>query len=115
LISLLFERGSFTSESTLLVSNVFLGFAPAIVGWSLLDLMSRCFFALDRPRLPVIAAFIPVTVNLTVMTLMGSVKNPALLCAGASAGLTVACLALFASAHLNRKMMSAVPEPLRVG
>jgi len=58
-ISLLFERGSFTAESTRLVSGVFLGFAPGIIGWALLDLISRCLFALDRPRLPVFAALIP--------------------------------------------------------
>jgi putative peptidoglycan lipid II flippase len=114
-ISLLFERGSFTGESTMLVSRVFLGFAPAIVAWSLLDLMSRCFFALDRPRLPVTAALIPLTINLTFMLTLGSVRNPALLAVGASSGLIVACAALFASAHLKRKAMRGAPEALRVG
>ena len=114
-ISLLFERGSFTGESTLLVSSVFLGFAPAIVGWSLLDLMSRCFFALDRPRLPVMASFIPITVNLTVMLLLGRVHSPAVLAMGASSGLMVACVALFASAHLKRRAVEAMPEAVQVG
>jgi putative peptidoglycan lipid II flippase len=114
-ISLLFERGSFTGESTLLVSRVFLGFAPAIVGWALLDLMSRCFFALDRPKMPVIASFIPITVNLAVMTLLGHVKNPALLAMGASGGLMVACVTLFAAAHLKRRATAAVPEAVQVG
>jgi putative peptidoglycan lipid II flippase len=111
----LFERGSFTGESTLLVSSVFLGFAPAIVGWSLLDLMSRCFFALDRPRLPVMASFIPITVNLTVMLLLGRVHSPAVLAMGASSGLMVACVALFASAHLKRRAVEAMPEAVQVG
>ncbi len=113
-ISLLFERGSFTGESTLMVSRVFLGFAPAIVAWALLDLMSRCFFALDRPKMPVMASFIPITVNLTVMTLLGHVKNPSLLSMGASAGLTVACFTLFATAHLKRRARETVREPLQV-
>jgi len=102
-ISLLFERGSFTGESTLLVSSVFLGFAPAIIGWSMLDLMSRCFFALDRPRLPVIASFLPVTVNLVVMLLLAHSHKPEFLAAGASAGLTVACAYLFFASNLSRK------------
>jgi putative peptidoglycan lipid II flippase len=95
IISLLFERGSFTAQSTLLVSAVFLGFAPCIVGWTLLDLVSRCFFALDRPKLPLKAAFIPVTVNLTVMLLLGKQSNPALLGLGTSIGLAAGFLALF--------------------
>jgi putative peptidoglycan lipid II flippase len=114
-ISLLFERGSFTGESTLMVSRVFLGFAPAIVAWALLDLMSRCFFALDRPRMPVAASFIPIAVNLIFMMLLGHVKNPALLSMGASTGLTLACIALFTTAHLKRRAREAVPEAVQVG
>jgi putative peptidoglycan lipid II flippase len=102
-ISLLFERGSFTGESTMLVSAVFLGFAPAIIGWSMLDLMSRCFFALDRPRLPVIASVLPITVNLAVMLLLSSAHKPEFLAAGASAGVTVACAYLFFASNLSRK------------
>lgn len=108
-IAILFQHGSFTGDSTILVSRVFLGFAPAIAAWAVLDLMSRCFFALDRPRMPVVAAFIPVTVNATVMLLAGKIQDPAFLASGASIGLTVACAAFFASAHLNRKAMRA-PE-----
>lgn len=109
-ISLLFERGSFTGESTLLVSNVFLGFAPAIIGWSMLDLMSRCFFALDRPRLPVIASFLPVTVNLAIMLLLAHSHKPQFLAAGASAGVTVACAYLFFASGLNRKTAVAIDD-----
>jgi len=112
-ISILFEHGSFNGESTALVSRVFLGFAPAIAAWAMLDLMSRCFFALDRPRMPVMASFIPITVNITVMLLIGRVKDPALLALGASIGLAVACTAFFTSAHLNRKAMS-MPEVVGV-
>jgi putative peptidoglycan lipid II flippase len=109
-ISLLFERGSFTGESTLLVSNVFLGFAPAIIAWSMLDLMSRCFFALDRPRLPVIASVLPMIVNLAVMALLSSAHNPEFLAAGASAGLTVACGYLFMASSFNRKAVVTVDD-----
>ena len=29
-----------------------------MVGWALMDLIARCFFALDRHKLPLAAAFI---------------------------------------------------------
>ncbi len=101
-ISLLFQRGSFTAESTLLVSGVFLGFAPGIVGWALLDLIARCLFALDRPRLPMFAAFIPLTVNLIALQSFGRIKDPSLICLGASLGLIAAFAVLFLAVHLNR-------------
>src|ERR1035441_5613010 len=65
-IALLFERGNFTPESTRLVSAVFLGFAPSLIGWAMLELIARCFFALNRPKLPLMAAFIPITINVIV-------------------------------------------------
>ena len=110
-ISILFERGSFTAESTRLVSGVFLGFAPGIIGWALLDLISRCLFALDRPRLPVFAALIPLAVNLIAMQAFGRVKDPTFLTLGASAGLLTAFAALFLAIHLRRPLdVAEIPE-----
>ncbi|MEP6716228.1 MAG: lipid II flippase MurJ [Terriglobia bacterium] len=112
-IRLLFERGNFTPESTLLVSAVFLGFAPSIVGWALMDLISRCSFALDRPRLPLIAAGIPVTINLLIMMSLRGRSNPTLSGLGASIGLLAGFLWLFVAAHLRRPASAApshVPE-----
>jgi hypothetical protein len=47
-IAILFQRGSFSAGSTQLVSAVFLGFAPSLIGWSLL---ATSFAALDRRTL----------------------------------------------------------------
>jgi putative peptidoglycan lipid II flippase len=97
-IALLFERGSFTAESTVLVANVFAGLAPSLIGWTLMDLISRCCFALDRPRLPLLAAFVPVSVNgvfLSVLRWRGQLGNPVLLGLGASTGLLAGFALLF--------------------
>jgi putative peptidoglycan lipid II flippase len=101
-IAILFQRGSFTAESTMLVSGVFLGFAPGIIGWALLDLIARCLFALDRPRLPIFAALIPLAVNLTAMLAFGRVKDPTFLSLGAAMGYTIAFAVLFLAIHLRR-------------
>jgi putative peptidoglycan lipid II flippase len=104
-IALLFERGSFTAESTLLVSAVFLGFAPSLVGWALLELIARCFFALNRPKLPLIAAFIPITVNLVVTSILrseGRLTSPITIGLGASIGLLAGFAALFGMIHARK-------------
>ncbi len=106
IIALLFERGSFTSQSTQLVSAVFLGFAPSLIGWALLDLIARCFFALNRPRLPLLAAFIPISVNLAVTSILrgrGMLPNPVTLGLGASIGLLAGFAALFVMIHMRRQ------------
>jgi putative peptidoglycan lipid II flippase len=101
-IALLFQRGSFTAQSTHLVSEVFLGLAPSLIGWSLLELTGRALFALDRPWLPVFAAMIPVLCNVTLTLLLHSAR-PELLGVGASTGLMLGFLVLFAAAHANRR------------
>jgi putative peptidoglycan lipid II flippase len=102
LIVLMFERGSFTAQSTQLVSAVFLGFAPSLVGWSLLELTSRSLFALDRPWLPVRTALIPVIFNLAFVMLVRSPK-PQAIGLGASLGFLIAFLLLFLLVRVNRK------------
>ncbi len=114
-IAFLFQRGSFTAQSTVIVSAVFLGMAPGIIGWTLLDLVSRCFFALERPKLPVIAAFIPVTVNLIIMSILGKGASPALLGVGMSAGLAVGFVGLFGATRLRSGIAKPVPETVEVG
>lgn len=117
-IALLFQRGNFTAESTQLVSEVFLGFAPSLVGWALLELMSRSFFALNRPRLPVIAAFIPIAVNLIVTSILraeGMLASPMLLGVGASTGLLTGFAVLFALVHVRRQNSRLEASVLEAG
>jgi putative peptidoglycan lipid II flippase len=101
-IAILFQRGNFTAESTRLVSTVFLGLAPSVIGWSLLELTGRALFALDRPAPALGASFIPVLVNVTLTLWLHSLQ-PQLIGLGASVGLMVGFLALFVAAHASRK------------
>jgi putative peptidoglycan lipid II flippase len=117
IIALIFQRGSFTAESTRLVSEVFLGFAPSLIGWALLDLIARCFFALNRPRLPVIAAFVPVSVNLAITSVLrarGLLTNPIALGLGASVGLLAGFAVLFAMIHVRRRSAERAPSLVEV-
>ena len=102
LISLLFERGSFAAQSTRLVSAVFLGFVPSLIGWSLLELTSRSLFALDRPQLPLRAVAIPVIFNLAFVLLVRS-PEPQWIGLGASLGFLIAFLLLFSLVRINRQ------------
>ena len=70
-IALLFQRGSFTAESTWLVASAFLALGPSLIGWSLIEIQARSLFALDRPWLPVIAALIPVIINVAITVRVG--------------------------------------------
>ncbi len=102
LIALLFQRGNFTAQSTRLVSAVFLGFAPSLVGWSLLELTSRALFALDRPWLPLKAVTIPAIFNLGFVLLLRT-PDPRWIGVGASLGFLIAFLVLFVLVEIHRR------------
>jgi putative peptidoglycan lipid II flippase len=101
-IALLFQHGSFTAESTRLVASVFLALGPSLVGWSLMEILARSLFALDRPWPPVIAALIPVIINVAI-TLQVGPFHPEYLGLGASVGLMSGFAVLFAMAHASRR------------
>lgn len=101
-IMLMFQRGSFTPESTELVSAVFLGLGPSLVGWSLMEILSRSLFALDHRWPPVVAAFIPVLVNVF-LTLRLGLSHPNWIGLGASIGTFAGFAALFSMALVSRK------------
>ncbi len=103
-IRLLFQRGEFRAESTQLVSAVFLTLGPSMVGWALIEISARSMFALDRPWPPVIAAWIPVMLNVA-LTLWLHSYRPELIGLGASVGLLTGFLVLFAMAHSNRRQL----------
>jgi len=100
-IALFFQHGNFTAESTVLVSAVFLGLGPSLVGWSLMEIGSRSLFALNRPWLPVIAAVIPVLLNVT-LTLRIHSFAPQLMGVGSSLGLLAGFAVLFLMMRANR-------------
>ncbi len=101
-IALLFQHGNFTADSTRLVSAVFLGMGPAVVGWTLLEIASRSLFALDRRWPPLLAAFLPLLVNCLITLRYASVQ-PERLGLGASVGLAAGFAVLFVAMRLRRR------------
>jgi putative peptidoglycan lipid II flippase len=101
-IALLFQRGNFTAESTRLVSAVFVGLAPALIGWSLIEITARSLFALNHVWPPVIAAAVPLLVNVT-LTLRLGISQPQWLGIGASTGTLAGFAVLLALVFANRR------------
>ncbi|MCX6633100.1 MAG: hypothetical protein NTW28_36355 [Candidatus Solibacter sp.] len=96
------QRGNFTADSTRLVASAFLALGPSLIGWSLMEILARSLFALDRPWPPVFAALIPLAINVAITLRIGPF-HPEYLGLGASVGLISGFAVLFAIAHTGRK------------
>ncbi len=101
-IRIAFQRGSFTADSTRLVAAVFLGMGPSMIGWSLIEVTARSLFALDRPWPPVLAAVVPLSLNVAITLRLRSFR-PEWIGLGASVGLMAGFIVLFALAHTGRR------------
>jgi putative peptidoglycan lipid II flippase len=101
-IALFFQHGNFNAQSTALVSAAFLGLGPALIGWSLIEITSRSLFALDRAWPPVVAATIPVLVNVALTFWIGSTR-PEWIGLGATVGLAIGFAAIFAATRVRRQ------------
>ncbi len=64
LIALLFQRGDFTAHSTDLVAWALLWYAAGLVGHSVVEILSRAFYALHDTRTPVVVGTIAMTLNI---------------------------------------------------
>jgi putative peptidoglycan lipid II flippase len=69
IVSALFERGAFTAQSTEMVAWALIWFALGLVGHSLLEIVSRAFYALHDTRTPVMIGVIAMLLNI-VLSLM---------------------------------------------
>ncbi|MFN2426904.1 MAG: murein biosynthesis integral membrane protein MurJ [Candidatus Binatia bacterium] len=70
--ALLFERGSFTAADTAMTAWALQASVPGLLGVGLVRILSAAFFALGRPRLPVLAgAFTMILSALLSIALMG--------------------------------------------
>lgn len=63
IITLLYQRGEFTSYSTKLVAWALLWYAAGLVSHSLVEILSRAFYALHDTKTPVIVGSVAMTLN----------------------------------------------------
>jgi len=69
IIRLIFERGAFTPADTLATAQALSLYAVGLFAYSTNKIMVPTFYALDNTRIPVIASFLAVAVNICIISL----------------------------------------------
>ncbi|MEO7192898.1 MAG: murein biosynthesis integral membrane protein MurJ [Vicinamibacterales bacterium] len=64
IVELIFQRGHFDARSTALVASALICYAPGIVGYSVVKIVSPTFYALQDARTPIVTSLAAVVVNL---------------------------------------------------
>ncbi len=70
IVQTLFQFGAFTATSTVLVSEALRWFAPGLVAYAVVELLTRLSYAFKDSRSPVVAAFVAVVTNLVLGLLL---------------------------------------------
>ncbi len=65
IISLVYERGAFTRESTVITAYTFLLYSFAVIGYASQEIFNRVFYALKKFSIPMIVSIICLTVNIS--------------------------------------------------
>ena len=87
----LFERGEWTAESTAATAWALAFYAIGIAGFTLLEVLSRAFYALEDTRTPVAAGILAMFANIALnLVFIQFIGDPADLARGAFAGLALA-------------------------
>ncbi|HYC01338.1 MAG TPA: murein biosynthesis integral membrane protein MurJ [Candidatus Limnocylindrales bacterium] len=72
IVELLLQRGRFTAHDTVMTAWALQAQAPGLIGVAAARVLSGAFYALDRPRVPVLAAALAVVANaIMALALMG--------------------------------------------
>jgi putative peptidoglycan lipid II flippase len=75
IVELIYARGAFGAESVQLVSGALLFYAPGIIGYSVVKIVSPSFYSLQDARTPMTASLITVAVNLGLNLWLNSIMG----------------------------------------
>lgn len=64
LIKILFQRGNFTYEDTLITASVLTFYMPSILGFTVKEIINRGFYATQNTKIPIIVTVIQVILNI---------------------------------------------------
>ena len=75
IVELIFQRGRFTPESTMMVASALIFYAPGIVGYSIVKIASPSFYSLQDARTPVIVSVVTIAANLALNLWLNSLMG----------------------------------------
>jgi putative peptidoglycan lipid II flippase len=103
IIELIYQRGQFNAQSTLMTAGALAFYAPGILGYSIVKIASPSFYSLREARTPVLISVTSIVVNLALNLWLNSIYSFRGLALGTaiSANVNAALLLYFLSKRLG--------------
>ena len=80
IIKLIYERGEFTAHSTMLTSNALMFYAIGMIGYGIMEILNKAFYAKQDAKTPMVVSAIAIVVNIllsiTLVRMMGYTALP---------------------------------------
>lgn len=73
IVKVLFERGEFTSTSTIMTSNILACYALGLVSFGISDIICRAFYSLEDTKSPMLNGVLVVMINITLNLILSKV------------------------------------------
>ena len=110
IVALIYEGGKFTHDDTLAVAEILRAYTLGLVPYSMVKIVAPAFYAIDRPRLPLLASLTAVAVNIGFNAATYRSLGPPGLALGTSLGMLCNVLLLRAA---FRKHVGSLARPGR--
>ncbi len=108
IVQVLFQVGSFDEESTRLVAGALAFFTFGLLGWAIIEALTRVFYAMQDTRTPVIISVSAVIINILLSWILSNEMGYRGLALALSIASTIEAIALFAI--LQRRIQIASRE-----
>lgn len=108
IISVLFQSGSFTAEATAQTAGIFMMYAIGMAGFSLIDLLNKAFFTMERVAVPLVISLCIIGGNYLLDSLFGT--SDRMLALTTSIAMTAgAVVTIFALFRRDRELVDLRP------
>ncbi len=106
IISVIYERGEFTAESTLVTSSILTFFSVGIIGSGIVEVMNKAFYAKQDTKSPLIAGIIMIIINVILCVTLSKFLDVKGLALATSITAIVNAITLMYMANRNVKIIT---------
>lgn len=106
IISVIYERGEFTAESTLITSSILTFFSVGIIGSGIVEVMNKAFYAKQDTKSPLIAGIIMIIINVILCVTLSKFLDVKGLALATSITAIVNAITLMYMANRNVKIIT---------